>query len=523
MTTFKRIIKKNTPNKYTITEQGYWDYTDTISIDDDTAIDISLTPYTNIASQYKVNSHGVPSFKLNDCTLPNNKNYTTKKYALDKVGYNYALIEDYYYNFKQRGKNIVDATTGLMSNITNADNIGKPFNPQTHQWSITIEIQTPSTYSKKTSIYGAYETIYTMPELYLNADGTLGLCLSSNGSTWDIADNQTSTLTLMTATKYKIVLAYTLGAYTLKVTPQSDYFANEEQTYIEISSSTPIFSDATKHLNIGYSVGSNCFEGNIFLQNTRILIDDTNIEFFAGYLSCAPGILENSLTSASAKNLHIFVKRKNNTLLLDEKMQTKDYMWVGSKTFEAYTFEPLSLGEVYANYETIGELVPTDINFHVGPFSNDNFIKATNINLSWSNNFIAYLTLETGSNITTAQSIFSNAANGSIGIHNGSWKALTNSTVYGKELQPNTLYDIKIVQDVSTLYLYTRVHNDDETNEWELQLTTTPQYASTDTFYLGNNGQNEPFSGKIQLKTVKIEAEESSWIACDEQVLAKPV
>jgi hypothetical protein len=67
------------------------------------------------------------------------------------------------------------------------------------------------------------------------------------------------------------------------------------------------------------------------------------------------------------------------------------------------------------------------------------------------------------------------------------------------------------------------VHNDDETNEWELQLTTTPQYASTDTFYLGNNGQNEPFSGKIQLKTVKIEAEESSWIACDEQILARPV
>jgi hypothetical protein len=204
-------------------------------------------------------------------------------------------------------------------------------------------------------------------------------------------------------------------------------------------------------------------------------------------------------------------------------MQTKDYMWVGSKTFETYSFKPLSLGTVYANYETTGDLIPTDINFHVGPFTNDNFIKASNLNLSWTNNFIVYLTFETGSDITTAQSIFSNATNGSIGIHNGKWKALTNATIYGQELQPNTIYDVKILQDVSSLYLYTRVHTEDNINAWELQLTSTTQYASTDTFYLGNNGQNEPFSGKIHLKTVKIEAEETSWIACDDQLLAKPM
>ena len=523
MTTFKRIIKKNTPNKYTITEQGYWDYTGTISIDNDTTVDVTLNKYNGISSSYKINSIGVPSFKLNDCTLPNSQNYTSKKYAIDTVGYNYVLIEDYYYNFKQRGKNIVDGKTGLMSNITNYDNIGKKFNPENNKWNITIKIQTPSTFSKKSSIYGAYETTYTMPELYINTDGTLGLCLSSNGYSWDIADNITSTLALMTSTKYKIVLSYNANTYTLKVTPINDYFANEEQTYIELTSSTPIFSNDINHLNIGYSVGGNCFEGSIFLNNTHIVIDDINIEFFTGFLSCAPGLLKSNIYSASEKNLNIFIKRSDNSLLLDEKMQTKDYMWVGSKTFEAYSFKPLSIGNIYANYETTGELIPTDINLYVGPFSNDNFIKSTNLNLSWANNFITYITCQTGNDITTAQSIFSNALNGSIGIHNGKWKVLTTNSVYGQELQPNTLYDIKIVQDISTLYLYTRVYNEDEANAWELQLTSNPQYASTDTFYLGNNGQNEPFLGKIHLKTVKIEAEETSWQACDENIMARPL
>jgi hypothetical protein len=161
----------------------------------------------------------------------------------------------------------------------------------------------------------------------------------------------------------------------------------------------------------------------------------------------------------------------------------------------------------------------------VGPFSSNNFIKATNINLHWSNNFIAYLTFETGSDITTAQSIFSNALNGSIGIHNGKWKALTSNPVYGKELLPKTLYDIKIVQDINNLYLYTREHSDSHINPnaWELQITTTPQYLPSDTFYIGNNGQNEPFLGKMHIKTVRIEAEETYWYACELQSTVKPI
>ena len=79
---------------------------------------------------------------------------------------------------------------------------------------------------------------------------------------------------------------------------------------------------------------------------------------------------------------------------------------------------------------------------------------------------------------------------------------------------PNTQYDIKLSQDIYNLYLYTRVSG---TSTWELQLTVDKQYLPQDTFYIGNNGHNEPFLGKIHLKTVKIEAEETSWIACDEQ------
>ena len=204
-------------------------------------------------------------------------------------------------------------------------------------------------------------------------------------------------------------------------------------------------------------------------------------------------------------------------------MQTKDYMWVGTKTFEAYNVDAISAFDIYANYEVTGELIPTDTGLCVGPFSATDYIKASNINLDWINSFSAYLTIRTGSDITSAQSIFSNALNGSIGIHNGKWKALTENLIYGQELQQNTEYDIKIVQDTNNLYLYSRITTLNDTNPWELQLTTTPQYIPQDTFYIGNNGKNEPFSGKIFLKTVKIDAEETSWNACDENAVLKPM
>lgn len=514
MTTFIRTVKKGELNTYTVSEQGYWDYTDNITINEDTNIDITLKEYPGVLSSYKVNTYGAPSFELDNCTLPNNKAYSTKKYAIDKIGINHVLVEDLYHNFKIRGNNTVDKITGLMTGITNTDNIGKNFNPQTENWSITLELQTPTTISTKTSIFGAYDTTYTMPELYLNADGTLGLCLSSNGASWDIADNVMSTTSLVSSTKYKIVVAYNASAYTVKVTPLSDYFSSEETTYIELASSTPIFSTENSYLNIGYSVGNNCWKGFIYLNNSSITIGSETLHFFTGFINSAPGILESSISSASNSTLNIFVKRSDNSLLLDNKMQTKDYMWVGTKTFAEYSYYHLTLGTLYANFKVQGELIPTNTEIHVGPFSANNLIYGINTNLNWNNTFTAYLTFETGDDITSLQSIFSNATNGSIGIHNGKWKALTTNTVYGQDVLPNTQYDIKLSQDIYNLYLYTRVSG---TSTWELQLTVDKQYLPQDTFYIGNNGHNEPFLGKIHLKTVKIEAEETSWIACDEQ------
>ena len=523
MTTFIRAIKKNIPTQFTISEQGYWDYTSEITANDDTSVDIALNLYPEVSSNYKVNSISVPNFELNACTLPNTKQYTPKKYSIDKIGHDYVLVEDFYKNFKIRGENTVDLETGLMSNISKSNNIGKLFNPQDNRWSITLELQTPASFSKKKYILGAYDKTYTTPELYINTDGSLGLCLSSNGTSWDIADNILSTQTIVTSTKYKLVLEYNTNSYSLKLTPQSEFFANEEITFIQTNSSTPIFSSEDTYLNIGYSIGNECFDGYIYLNNSHIVIDKTSHEFFTGFLSSAPGLLEKNIDTASEKTLNIFVKRSDNSLLLDTKMQTKEYMWVGTKTFDAYTFLPLSIGTIYANYIVLGKLVPANIDLHVGPFSGSDTIMANNINLKWQNNFISYLTVETGSDIQSSQCIMSNALDGFIGIHNGKWKALATNSIYGQELLANTQYDIKIVQDAYNLYLYTRLHTSDNSNTWELQLTTSTQYSPDDTFYIGNNAKDEPFLGKIHLKTVKIEAEETTWKACEETANVVPL
>ena len=81
MTTYIRSVKKDELNTYTVSEQGYWDYTDNITINEDTNIDITLEEYPSVLSSYKVNTYGAPSFELDNCTLPNNKAYSTKKYA----------------------------------------------------------------------------------------------------------------------------------------------------------------------------------------------------------------------------------------------------------------------------------------------------------------------------------------------------------------------------------------------------------------------------------------------------------
>lgn len=152
-----------------------------------------------------------------------------------------------------------------LSNFTNYNYMKiDNFNVGTNSWKIHTKIKTGSMDSSERYIFGQPSINQTTPQLAIQ-NSVLRIWLSSDKSSWNIANGVSSTLTLSDNTQYDIDCYFDGTQYKVDVNGTN---------YITISSSVSIYSDGSP-ICFGYDNGNSPFNGSIYLSNTQIEIDNT--------------------------------------------------------------------------------------------------------------------------------------------------------------------------------------------------------------------------------------------------------
>ena len=137
------------------------------------------------------------------------------------------------------------------------------FQPGSSKWEITTKVIVTSN-STTQCIFGCYENRYYCPYLRIY-NGKLTLYLSSNGSSWNIASNVTSSYTFTANTWHTVTLSWTGSQYKVIV---------DGTTHITVNSTTAIIRNSYP-LCIGKYISSTyLLTGTIDLNETYVKINN---------------------------------------------------------------------------------------------------------------------------------------------------------------------------------------------------------------------------------------------------------
>lgn len=161
----------------------------------------------------------------------------------------------------------LNVTNGI-ANYFSSDNYIRilNFQPGSSKWEITTKVIVTSN-STTQCIFGCYENRYYCPYLRIY-NGKLTLYLSSNGSSWNIASNVTSSYTFTPNTWHTVTLSWTGSQYKVIV---------DGTTHITVNSTTAIIRNSYP-LCIGKYISSTYLStGTVDLNNTYININNNKI------------------------------------------------------------------------------------------------------------------------------------------------------------------------------------------------------------------------------------------------------
>lgn len=251
-------------------------------------------------------------------------------------------------------KGALTNNNGVFSgfNSTNTLNIPEKFQPDNTPWEMLFKITTGSDISTSQRIaqisgYGIHLGVMS---------SKFRLWLSTNGSSWDLANDTTGTYTVLANTEYYVQVKYTGSAYTVSysLTGEPETFTQD----ISISSSTPLnFSNG--YPNIGGNTSP--WLGSIDLNESFI---NVNGEQWWKW----NGLLENKSTySIGSINLNfpLNIASKYDIKELENKKADKDL----SNTVPSQSFKDMSVSWAMPDYASGVRLTGTS-----GTFGEDGWV-----------------------------------------------------------------------------------------------------------------------------------------------------
>ena len=164
----------------------------------------------------------------------------------------------------------VGFNNGVLSGFSTSNYATLPqiFNPGSNPWEMVWKITTGGNLVNQT-IVGRIEGQQLAIDI---GNSKFRISVSSNGTSWDVVNNQTGTYTVLTNTTYWVKVSFTGTSYTLAYS-----LTGEPQSYITditVSSSTPVFIPDSPNIYLGRdNGGENIMSGTIDLNSSYININ----------------------------------------------------------------------------------------------------------------------------------------------------------------------------------------------------------------------------------------------------------
>ena len=405
---------------------------------------------------------------------------TGDKVWIEKNGLDYKLVNyydmDYTYDFTVAGYPTINNETRIVSGFSTSNYIQAPnvFDPSTNNWTFDTKIKTGNDVTTNQIFVATTQNAYCNLALSV-MDGKFHLFLSSDGTSWDLANGLPGNITVETETEYWLRLEYNGEYYLLSysldgITFTGDILAMQTGN---VGSFTPVFG-------VWAAVSAGEFFGEIDLSYTVFKIGNI--------IDWTPQFIQTK-------------KQK--------------------------------LGEL----DNTGN-VTINSNFVASGFSDNKYLGFQKTFDSENNPWEISLKFTTSDNVTSAQNIFQlRQINSAIGIdfgifNNGlfEWGFSFDGTSWSQNIDGShnvltlTTYNVKIGWDGEKYYLDYKKEGDSNYTRDIQYTSTTPVYLPLTNAYIGiydtdNDNYIQPFLGSIDLKECSIKIVNKIWWRGTEDVL----
>lgn len=498
--TIKALYKQ--PVNYKLIRDGYKTVNGVIQAQDGMPATLELpTPSETYVSdlQYTVdiNANGAPILNFNSFTLPDNEICESKQYCYAPKGMNYNYTSNeivrHYDNFTTIGNPSIDSNSGIMTNLNTSNYLILPnlFDSNNNTWEMLFKVRTGTNITDEQSWIGSSTGTNCTYPLWRLKEGRICLYLSSNGSTWDICNND-GIFNVIQNTWYWMKLEFTGSQY-------NAYYSTNGTDY---TLAYTLNSNAIIYQNQRWAIGANYWNSSNGVQHpwldaidlSQCYIKINNIMWWQPYRDVQeyitvqiPGMLDPSVTSdnweqnQNYKLYQLKTQQNSNTLQLTENNITnnnqKYNQYINQITVPARNYKWYYHGIPEGYSERFGYYGDVTIENKIATFE-DGRIYFYIYPTFYYSPFTGIIQFETGDFISNESLLeietwYYNSTSDEYeqtcvyfsGIHNGKFSISNDSTLstFTEEvvLSPNTKYWLAIYLNQSNVETYILIDNND--------------------------------------------------------------
>ena len=254
--------------------------TDEVISSSDVVAALGYTPYNGTTNPNGYSSRNLGEIVTSVLPLSDNKLHLLDGSLLTNTNYSDFVdyVSDVYENTtpeSQKRYNIQEVGTLTKNNYvisgfsaSNYAKVTKDFDPSSNLWEIVLKVKIPTSSALGIILASSSTTNFYSINIAIDTNYKLCYCLSSTGTSWDIADTALGTTTFTTGSDIYIKAEFTGSAYNFYSSSNGETWTTEST----VTSSLPI-APPTARLALGNAPANSLYyRGSIDLDKTYIKV-----------------------------------------------------------------------------------------------------------------------------------------------------------------------------------------------------------------------------------------------------------
>lgn len=440
MTQFTKNVYKGINFNTKIKKSRYWDKNFTTNINENTTLDVELTPFEGISATYDINDGSSARVTVSSGLRPDYIKYNgTVGYLTTKPSSGYYLFPENSYSFLTKvGSPTLDNETGIASNFSSSNYFTTNFlfRPQSKPWAWQVKFKQTEEFTGSVQYIMCSSRYTNAPYITILADNKINVSLASNGS---YVAGVSSDFTVEVNKDYWVRLEFDgSGVYTVKYSLDGTTY----ETIGTVENTTTI--TATDVLWFGKTGHDTYLHGEIDFSETFVEIDGKKFWKPNGKLYTVMDnfLSENNIEPSGTINYNIFANDEKT--LLSTKETLDGYIWIGNLDVTREN----SSAFYKLNVDTVGDCKIIDGYGHFFSASNYFITQFIHPSSEFFAQNVEIITRVTTATDSTGNIIYDNSShNYGFGItSNNKWKLYNGSENTGGTYEYNTTYWVKFVE-----------------------------------------------------------------------------